>query len=125
MLTAGQATWRHSSRHPRVPFLGLEGERRCPLDLLSLCLRAGLPLLLCPRWLLLPDLSDRDDRDEVEDPEAEDPDAEDPDADELDLELGFDLLDPEGVRGFRVRGAFLAAPFSFAGAATSLGGFAN
>ena len=78
-----------------------------------------------PRWPLLPDLSDREDRDEVEDPEAEDPDAEDPDADEFDLEPWFDLLDPEGVRGFRVRGAFLAAPFSFAGATTNLGGFAN
>ena len=94
-------------------------------DKSTLFLRAGLPLLLCPRWLLLPDLSDREDRDEVEDPEAEDPDAEDPDADEFDLELWFDLLDPDGVRGFRARGAFFAAPFSFAGAATSLGGFAN
>ena len=120
MSTAGQATWRHSSRRPRLLLLGLEEERRFPLDLLSLFLRAGLPLLLCPRWLLLPDLSDREDRDEVEDPEAEDPDA-----DEFDLELWFDLLDPDGVRGFRVRGAFLVAPLSFAGAATNLGGFAN
>ena len=75
---------------------------------------------MCPRSCLLSDLSERGERDESEGPEAEDPEA-----DELDLELWFVLLDPDGDRGLRVRGAFLAVLFSFAGAATSLGGFAS
>ena len=65
-------------------------------------------------------LSEREERDEAEGPEAEDPEA-----DELDLELWFVLLDPDGDRGLRVLGEFLAVLFSLAGAATSLGGFAS
>ena len=120
MSIAGQATWRHSSRHPRLFLLGLEGKRRSPRDLLSLLLWAGLPLPLRPLSRLFSDLSEREERDETEDPEAEDPEA-----DELDLELWFVLLDPDGDRGLRVLGEFLAVLFSLAGAATSLGGFAS
>ena len=67
---AGQATWRHSPRRPRKGLLGFEWGRRCSFGLLSLRCRAGLPLFLGPWRPLLPDLSERDDREELEEPEA-------------------------------------------------------
>ena len=71
--TAGQATWRHSLLED---LLDLELERcpsRLPLCFPSFPLRAGLPRSLCGLSRLL---SDRDERDDVEDRELFDEDLE-------------------------------------------------